>query len=121
MIDLTQLIVVDSGKPSGPPEWAWYIDIGALFDRFGPAKLPVLTSNEPIVKALVTDLQSRHWGDLKREDLAAGIQYMRGVAIPGIGTISAPIAGLTQELETYILTTPVTLAENMALRKQFFS
>lgn len=121
MSSSTELIVVDNGRPSGEPEWAWYIDVGALFDRFGPAKLAVLTSNEPIVKALVTDLQSRHWGDLKRLDLAAGIEYMRGVTIPGIGTISMPIAGITAALEASILTTPVSPTENLALRKQFFS
>lgn len=103
------------------PVWAWYIDIGALFDRFGTAKLAVLTSTEPIVKAFVTDLQSRHWGDLQNPQLAAGIEYMRGVTVPGIGTIGTPITGITTTLETAILTTPVTSSENLATRKLFFS
>lgn len=103
------------------PVWAWYIDIGALFDRFGAAKLAVLTSTEPIVKAFVTDLTSRHWGDLQNPQLAAGIEYMRGVTVPGIGTIGTPIAGITAALETSILTTPVAPSENLVTRKLYFS
>jgi hypothetical protein len=103
------------------PVWAWYIDIGALFDRFGAAKLAVLTSTEPIVKAFVTDFMSRHWGDLQSPQIVAGIEYMRGVTVPGIGTIGTPIAGVTAELETAILTTPVALSENLVTRKLYFS
>lgn len=116
-------VVYSAPVPVPPliPIWAWYIDIGALFDRFGAAKLAVLTSTEPIVKAFVTDMQSRHWGDLQNPQLAAGIEYMRGVTVPGIGTIGTPIAGITAALETAILTTSVALAENLATRKLFFS
>lgn len=117
----TYRLAVDVPIVPTPPVYAWYIDIGALFDRFGAAKLAVLTSTEPIVKAFVTDLQSRHWGDLQNPQLAAGIEYMRGITVPGIGTIGTPIAGITATLETAILTTPVALAENLATRKLFFS
>lgn len=98
----------------------WLIDIGPLFDRFGAAKTAVLLSTEPVVMAFLKDLNSRHWANLQRVDLAAAISYMRGVTIPGLGTIGTPITGVTEALQTAILTTPLAPDENMVLRKLFF-
>lgn len=92
-----------------PPEWEWYIDLGPFFDRFGPGKLDVLTSPDAGVKALLTDLQIRKWIDLKRADVAQGVQY-----------ISMAVPSVTPEIVHAILNTPVTDLENLALRKLYF-
>ena len=88
----------------------WLIDIGAFFDRFGAAKMAVLTSPDAGVKAILADTQVRKWIDLQRPDVAQSVAY--------IGTV---VAAVTPALQTAILTTPVTPEENLALRKQFFS
>lgn len=96
--------------PPAPPAWEWFIDIGPFFDRFGAAKMAVLTSSSPVVKALLQDIMVRKWVDLKRADVAAGLD-----AIIAVG-----VAGVDAALKSYILTTPVTDEENMALRRLFF-
>ena len=100
--------------------WDWFIDIGPFMDRFGSAKFPVLLCTEPIVKAMIADMQSRKWIDLQRADVAAALAYMHGSAVPGLGTIGTPIASITTELISAILTTPVTAEENLALRKLYY-
>lgn len=92
-----------------PPPWAWCIDIGTFFDRFGAAKMAVLTSTDAGVKAILADTQVRKWIDLQRADVAQSVAY--------IGTV---VAAVTPALQTAILTTPVSPEENLALRKQFF-
>lgn len=100
------------GDPPPPPapEWEWFIDIGPFFDRFGAAKMAVLTSTDAGVCAILSDLQVRKWIDLQREDVFLGLQYV-GSEVPAV----------TAEMQEAILTTPVAPAENLALRKQFFS
>ena len=93
--------------PADPAEWL--IDIGPFFDRFGAAKIAVLTSADPGVKAILADTQVRKWIDLQRADVAQSVAY--------IGTV---VAAVTPALQTAILTTPVSPEENLALRKQFF-
>ena len=88
---------------------AWLIDIGPFFDRFGAAKMAVLTSADAGVKAILADTQVRKWIDLQRPDVAQSVAY--------IGTV---VAAVTPALQTAILTTPVSPEENLALRKQFF-
>ena len=94
-----------------PDPTEWLIDVGPFFDRFGPAKLAVLSSSDAAVRALVTDLQVRKWIDLKRADVAQGIDLL----------ISKSIPGLDAALKSAILTTPVQPVENLALRKAYFS
>ena len=94
--------------PVNPTEWL--IDVGPFFDRFGAAKMAVLTSTDPGVKAILADTQVRKWIDLQRADVALSVTY--------IGTV---VAAVTPALQTAILTTPVSPEENLALRKQFFS
>jgi len=89
---------------------AWLIDVGPFFDRFGVAKLAVLTSDDPGVRAILTDLQVRKWIDLQREDVFIGLQYV-GSEVPAV----------TAEMQEAILTTPVAPSENLALRKLYFS
>jgi len=89
----------------------WYIDIGPFFDRFGPVKYAILSSTDPIVQALVKDLQIRKWVDLKNTNVKDGIDLLITLAVPGV----------TTTLRDTILTTPPTPEENMALRKLYFS
>lgn len=91
--------------------WDWFIDVGPFFDRFGAAKMAILSSSNATVKALVQDLMVRKWIDLKRADVAAGIDAL----------IALNVAGVTAELKASVLTTPVTAFENLALRKLYFS
>ena len=98
----TPLVVVD------PCEWL--IDIGPFFDRFGAAKLAVLTSADATVKAILQDIQVRKWIDLKRADVASSLAYV-GTKVPAVDAA----------MQAAILTTPVAAADNLALRKLYFS
>jgi hypothetical protein len=88
----------------------WLIDIGPFFDRFGSAKMDVLTSQDAYVKAVVQDVMVRKWVDLKRADVAQGL-YLIGSKIPSV----------TSALQNTILSTIVSSEENMALRKMYFN
>ena len=79
-------------------------------DRATTAKLAILTSTDATVKAIVQDMMARKWIDLERADVATSLAY--------IGSV---VAELTPQLQTAILTTPVTAEENLALRKLYFS
>ena len=96
-------------EPTAAPT-EWLIDIGPFFDRFGAAKMAVLTSTDAGVKAILADLQVRKWIDLQREDVFLGLQYV-GSVVPEV----------TAELQATIMTTPVAEVENLALRKLYFS
>lgn len=88
----------------------WLIDIGTFFDRFGAAKLAVLSCPDATVQAILRDVQARKWIDLQRADVAQSLAF-----------ISTKVSGVTPELISSVLTTPVTEAENFALRKLYFS
>ena len=88
----------------------WLIDVGPFFDRFGAAKLAVLTSADATVKAILQDIQVRKWIDLKRADVASSLAYV-GTKVPSVDAT----------LQAAILTTPVAAADNLALRKLYFS
>ena len=87
----------------------WLMDIGPFYDRFGPAKMAVLTSVDVGVKAILSDVSIRKWIDLQRADVASSLAYI-GTKVPS----------LTGALQTAILTTPVVAEENRALRKLYF-
>lgn len=97
-------------EPAPVNPTAWLIDIGPFFDRFGAAKMAVLTSTDAGVKAILADTQVRKWIDLQRADVAQSLAYIASV-----------VAAVTPALQTAILTTPVTPDENQALRKLYFS
>ena len=98
-------------QPTVPvPIYEWYIDIGPFFDRFGAAKMAVLTSSDVGVQAILKDTQVRKWLDLKLPELASAVAYV-GTKVPGV----------TPELQQSILNTPVEEKENLALRKLYFS
>jgi len=89
----------------------WFIDIGTFFDRFGVAKYNVLASTDVLVQAIIKDVQSRKWVDLKRPDVAQAIDIL----------ISKGIVGVDSTLKNSILNTAVDALENMALKKLYFS
>lgn len=103
-------VVPDTPAPAPVNATEWLIDIGPFFDRFGAAKMAVLTSADAGVKAILADTQVRKWIDLQRADVAQSVTY--------IGTV---VAAVTPALQTAMLTTPVTPEENLALRKLYFS
>lgn len=105
-----RVVAVEDSPPITVNTTEWLIDIGPFFDRFGAAKMAVLTSADPGVRAILADTQVRKWIDLQRADVAQSVAY--------IGTV---VAAVTPALQTAILTTPVSPEENLALRKQFFS
>ena len=88
----------------------WLIDVGPFFDRFGAAKLAVLTSADATVKAILQDIQVRKWIDLKRADVASSLAYV-GTKVPAVDAA----------LQTAILNTPVDPVDNLALRKLYFA
>ena len=87
----------------------WLIDLGPFYDRFGAAKMAVLTSADAGVKAILSDVAVRKWIDLQRADVASSLAYI-GTKVPSVDAA----------LQTAIRTTPVTADENRALRKLFF-
>lgn len=95
-------------QASNPTEWL--IDIGPFFDRFGAAKMGILMSSNATVKAILSDLQVRKWIDLKRADVADGLDSL----------IALNVQGMTAEVKSAVLNTPVTADENLALRKLYF-
>ena len=97
-------------EPPEPPVWEWYIDIGPFFDRFGSAKLAVLTSTNPGVQAILKDTQVRKWLDLKLPEVMQSVQY-----------VASKVDAVTPEIVDSILNTPVSENENLALRKTYFS
>lgn len=88
----------------------WLIDVGPFFDRFGAAKLAVLTSADATVKAILQDIQVRKWIDLKRADVASSLAYV-GTKVPAVDAT----------LQAAILNTPVDPVDNLALRKLYFA
>lgn len=92
--------------PADPCEWL--IDIGPFFDRFGTAKMAVLTSADVVVKAIIQDVQIRKWIDLQRVDVGQALDVLISKSL------------IDAALKTSILTTPVSADENRALRKLYF-
>ena len=104
-------VFVDApARPQPAAPWEWLIDIGPFFDRFGAAKMAVLTSADPGVQAIIKDVQIRKWLDLKLPELAQSVAYV-GTKVPAV----------TSKVQGAILNTPVVPAENLALRKLYFS
>ena len=93
--------------PVDPCEWL--IDIGPFYDRFGAAKMAVLTSTDVGVRAILQETNIRKWIDLKRPDVASSLAYI-GSKVPAVDAA----------MQSAILTTPAAPDENLALRKLFF-
>ena len=97
-------------EPTPAPVWEWYIDIGPFFDRFGAAKMAVLTSSDVGVQAILKDTQVRKWLDLSLPEIEQSVQY-----------IASKVPKLTAELQDQIVNTKPAEHENLALRKLYFS
>ena len=110
---LTWVLVTYTAPPAPTPApqaaWAWLIDLGPFFDRFGAAKMAVLISTDATVKAILQDVMIRKYIDLKNTQVSQSLAY--------IGTV---VPSVTGALQTSILTTPVADSENTALRKLYF-
>ena len=88
----------------------YLIDIGPFFDRFGSAKMQVLTSSDAGVQAIIKDTQVRKWLDLRLPEVAQSVMY-----------IASKIPAVTAEIQNNVLHIPVAGHENLALRKLYFS
>lgn len=106
----TQFVAPPAPPAPPAPAWEWLIDIGPFYDRFGAAKMAVLTSSDAGVKAILADLNIRKWVDLKRVDVAQALSYV-GSVVPAVDAT----------LQNAILNTPVAEVENLALRRLYFS
>lgn len=104
--------VVETPEPPAPPApvWEWYIDIGPFFDRFGAAKMAVLTSSDAGVQAILKDTQVRKWLDLRLPEIEQSVQY-----------VASKVPELTAELQDQIVNAKPADHENLALRKLYFS
>ena len=97
-------------EPTPTQVWEWYIDIGPFFDRFGAAKMAVLTSADVGVQAILKDTQVRKWLDLRLPEIEQSVQY-----------IASKVPKLTAELQDQIVNIKPEDHENLALRKLYFS
>lgn len=91
-----------------PPPTASLIDVGPFFDRFNGAKWSILASIDPLVQAMVRDVQARAYVDLSRADVAQGVGLLVSKSL------------ITQAEATAVLTTPVQPAEQFALKQVYF-
>ena len=87
----------------------YLIDIGPFFDRFGSAKMQVLTSSDLGVQAIIKDTQVRKWLDLRLPEIAQSVEY-----------VASKVPAVTEEVKNNVLYTPVAEHENLALRKLYF-
>lgn len=106
-------------QPPAPPDpCEWLMDLGPFADRLGAKAFEVDTSTVPGVIAVAKDLARRKWVDLKDPRVAASLYYLAGHTVPVLGTLAVPI--LTDAEVLVILTTPVPMEANRALRKLYF-
>ena len=70
----------------------WRIDVGSFFDRFGEAKLAILSSENTIVKAMITDASVRKYIALieRKDELAQMLGLLQSL-VPGISLDVAAI------------------------------
>ena len=64
---------------------AWRIYVGAFFDRFGDAKIPILASENTIVQALIKDASVRQYiGLVERKEELTQMLGLLQTLVPGI-------------------------------------
>ena len=70
----------------------WRIDVGSFFDRFGEAKLAILSSENAVVKAMIMDASVRKYISLiERKDELAQMLGLLQTLVPGISLDAAAI------------------------------
>ena len=77
--------VPDEPVPTPVNPANWKIDVGSFFDRFGAFKLAILSSQDPLVQAVIKDASVRKCIDLlgRREELlqAIGLLNSKGFTV----------------------------------------
>ena len=94
-LEEVSVATVAPDEPEQPPvsdPALWRIDVGSFFDRFGDAKLPVLSSENTIVKAMITDASVRKYIALieRKDELAQMLALLQSL-VPGISLDVAAI------------------------------
>ncbi|OIR02627.1 hypothetical protein GALL_153410 [mine drainage metagenome] len=89
-------VLVPEPAPVDPPN-AWWLYVGAFFDRFdtyGGQKLAILSSADLTVQAVVKDASVRKYIDLKRADLPGALDMLiaKGFAIDKTAILTTPVA-----------------------------
>ena len=75
----------------------WRIDVGSFFDRFGDAKLAILSSDNAIVKAVITDASVRKYISLvERKDELTQM----------LGLLQTLVSGVTLDVSAILETQP---------------
>ena len=76
-------VVTENTAPVDPTRWRIYV--GSFFDRFGAAKLAILSDPDPVVQAVITDALVRNYIDLlgRRDELlqVIGLLNAKGHAV----------------------------------------
>lgn len=76
-------VVTEPATQVDPARWRIYV--GSFFDRFGAAKLAILSDPDPVVQAVIKDASVRNYIDLlgRRDELlqVIGLLNMKGHAV----------------------------------------
>lgn len=81
-------------ESAAPPQEQRIITVGAFFDRFGDQKWAILSSNDPLVAALIQDVSVRRYIDLDDPQLPSGLDMLieAGIEINVEAILNAPIS-----------------------------
>lgn len=85
----------EPAQPLDPAQWR--IWVGSFFDRFGTAKIAILSDTDPVVQAIVKDASVRRHIDLieRRDELtqAIGLLQAKGHAVDPVAILDVePVA-----------------------------
>lgn len=76
-------VVAEPAPKADPTRWRIYV--GSFFDRFGTAKLAILSDPDPVVQAVIKDASVRNYIDLlgRRDELlqVIGLLNLKGHAV----------------------------------------
>ena len=94
-LEEVSIAAVAPDAPEQPPvsdPALWRIDVGSFFDRFGEAKLAILSSENTIVKAMITDASVRKYISLveRKDELAQMLALLQSL-VQGISLDVAAI------------------------------
>jgi len=70
------------------------MSVGAFFDRFGDSKIPILSSQDFTIKAIIHDASVRAYIDISHEKVLECIQVIKeigGYDIDPVAIVSAPV------------------------------